>query len=295
MRIATAIVNWNNADVRDRFPWIPYEQALDRMVAAGYDATEWGPSLPTDPVVLGDAFRSRGLTLVGAFVELALRDPRRRDSEVERGVELARFLAVNGGTKLIAADSGDDRRRGESGHVDPARGLSDEQWSSLGQGLNELADRITPIGLDLVFHNHVGTYVETADETARLLDETDPGRVGWCFDMGHLVYGGGDPLAMLTRFGDRVRHVHVKDVDGTMRERARAERWSFADALEAFIFPPLGEGIVGIAAVIAALRGLAYDGWVVVEQDTTPDDPTETARRNREYLERALAGAAPVA
>jgi inosose dehydratase len=40
--------------------------------------------------------------------------------------------------------------------------------------------------------------------------------------------------------------------------------------------------------VIKALRENGYDGWLVVEQDTTPVSPTATARENRLYLERLL-------
>jgi inosose dehydratase len=288
MRIATAIVNWNTPDIPDVFPWIPYGAGLDHMVEAGYDATEWGPSMPTDPAVLGADLRSRGLELVGAFVGLELRNPARREAEIERGLELARFLAVNGGTRVIAADSGDDRRRAEAGHVDPAGALTDEQWHSLGEGLDELGARLEPMGMELVFHNHVGTYVETPEETARLLDETDPARVGWCLDSGHLAFGGGDTVEMLGRYADRVRHVHIKDVDGDVLARARAGRWSFGQALAAYVFPPLGEGIARIPDVVAALRGVGYDGWYVIEQDTCPGDPTATAAANRAYLEGLL-------
>ncbi len=288
MRIATAIVNWNTPDIPEVFPWIPYGEAMDHFVEAGYDATEWGPSMPTDPVVLGRELRSRGLTLVGAFVGLALRDAERRQAEIERALEIARFLEANGGTRVIAADSGDERRRGEAGHVDPAGGLADAQWRNLARGLEELASRLQPMGMELVFHNHVGTYVETPEETARLLDETDPARVGWCLDSGHLAFGGGDTLTMLGRYANRVRHVHIKDVDGDVLARARAGQWSFGQALASFIFPPLGEGIARIPEVVAALRDVGYDGWYVIEQDTAPADPTETARRNRQYLERLL-------
>ena len=51
---------------------------------------------------------------------------------------IAGFLKATGGNRLIAADSGDDRRRAEAGHVDPAGGLTEDQWHSLADGLNEL-------------------------------------------------------------------------------------------------------------------------------------------------------------
>ncbi len=292
MRLATAPVNWNNSDV-DYRPWFPVEQVLDEMVEAGFDATEWGANMPSEPAVLNEELAKRGLAMVGAFIGFALRDPDRRAAEMERALAIAGFLKATGGNRLIAADSGDDRRRAEAGHVDPAGGLTEDQWHSLADGLNELGAKLEPMGVELVFHNHVGTYVETADETARLLDETDPARVGWCLDCGHLAYGGGDNLAMLARYGERVRHVHIKDVDGAVLERSKAEGWSFAEALRNYIFPPLGEGIARIPEVVAELRAHGYDGWYVLEQDTCAGDPMTTARRNREYLEAILAAPAP--
>jgi inosose dehydratase len=293
LRIATAPVNWNNPDVPDYRPWIPYTRLMDEVVAAGYDATEWGPGMPEDAVELRQALDARGLAMVGAFVALGFREADRHDAEMARALEVARRVRATGGSLLIAAEAGDDRRRGEAGHVDESRGLTDRQWSDLSAGLHRLADEIAPMGMQAVFHNHVGTYVETPGETARLLDETDPARVGWCLDCGHLAYGGGDSLEMLARYGDRVRHVHIKDVDEGVLARSRAEGWSFGDALRSFIFPPLGEGIARIPDVVVALRAHGYDGWLVVEQDTTPGDPLETARRNRDYLLALLSEPAP--
>jgi hypothetical protein len=47
--------------------------------------------------------------------------------------------------------------------------------------------------------------------------------------------------------------------------------------------------------VVEKLRLADYDGWLVIEQDTTPGDPTETARKNREYLEALLTQLPPPA
>lgn len=293
MRIATAPVNWNSPDVPEYRAWLPYRQMMDEFVTAGYDATEWGPGMPEDPAELGAELRSRGLTMVGAFVGLGFRDADRYEAEMARAMAIVQRLQATGGRYLIAAEAGDDRRRGEAGHVDPAGGLTDEQWRNLARGLHDLADKIEPLGVRVVFHNHVGTYVETPEETARLLDETDPAKVGWCLDIGHLAYGGGDSLAMLGEYGDRVAHIHLKDVDGAVLARARAEGWSFGQALKAYIFPPLGEGIAHVPEVVADLLARGYDGWFVLEQDTTPGDPMVTARQNREYLEALLAGAGP--
>jgi inosose dehydratase len=285
MKLATAPVNWNNADVTDYRPWVLYPALLDEMVAAGYDATEWGMNMERDAAKQRADLQKRGLQMLGGFVGLELRNSEKRDQEIARALEIGRFFQSIGAPYLIAADSGDERRRAEAGHVDPSGGLTKEQWKSLVTGLNELARELAPLGISVVFHNHVGTYVETEAETATLLEETDPALVSWCLDCGHLAYGGGDNLRALAKYGNRVGYVHIKDVDGQVLQKSRENGWSFAQALKSYIFAPLGEGIARVPEVIDALRQAGYTGWLVIEQDTTPDDPTIVAAKNRRYLE----------
>ncbi|HEY0789738.1 MAG TPA: sugar phosphate isomerase/epimerase [Chthoniobacterales bacterium] len=288
MRIATAPVNWNNNDAPDYREWTPYPQLIDEMVKAGYSVTEWGMNMPKEPTHLVADLQDRGLTMLGGFVGLELRNPDNQKPEIERGIEAGRFFKAIGGEYLIAADSGSPRRLQEAGHVDPAGGLSRAEWNALTAGLNELGRRLAPEKVKVVFHNHVGTFVETEDETARLLDGTDPEFVGWCLDCGHLTYGGGDTLRLLEKYGDRVGYLHLKDVDGNVLEKSRTEGWSFQKALKNFIFAPLGEGIAQVPEVLQALQDRSYRGWVVIEQDTTPLDPTQNAAENRQYLEGLL-------
>jgi inosose dehydratase len=288
MKIATAPVNWNSPDVPEYRPYTPYPQILQEMQTAGYTATEWAKEMPADPEVLATDLQAHGLQLLGGFVGLELRTPAKYDQEIQKGAKIGKFFRSLGGGYLIVADSGDSRRVREAGHVDPGGGLTDSQWDSLGSGLNDLAASLKSEGVQVVFHNHVGTYVETEAETSRLLDSTDPSLIAWCLDCGHLAYGGGDVLRMLEKYGNRVGYVHIKDVDAKILQRSREEGWSFHDALKRYIFAQLGNGTVNIAAVIQALKSHHYDGWLVVEQDTTDLDPTTIARENRLYLEKLL-------
>jgi inosose dehydratase len=288
VRIATAPVNWNNNDAPDYREWTPYPQLIDEMVRAGYSVTEWGMNMPKEPTHMVADLHDRGLTMLGGFMGLELRNPEKQKLEIERGVEAGRFFKAIGGGYLIAADSGNPRRLQEAGHVNPAGGLSRAEWKALTEGLNELGRRLAPEGVKVVFHNHVGTFVETEGETARVLDETSPELVGWCLDCGHLTYGGGNTLRMLDGYGDRVGYVHLKDVDGNVLERSQTEGWSFQKALKNFIFAPLGEGIAQVPEVLQALQDRNYGGWFVIEQDTTPLDPTQNAAENRQYLEGLL-------
>jgi inosose dehydratase len=288
MKIATAPVNWNNADAPDFREWFPYPEILDLMVAAGYTATEWGMNMPSQVSQMLTDLNERQLRLLGGFVALELRNEAKLTSEIERALELGRFFKSLGAQLLIAADSGDPFRLAQSGRVDPTSGLKKHEWHNLTRGLDQIGNQLRLEGVKVVFHNHVGTYVETEAETARLLEETNPDYVGWCFDCGHIAYGGADVFRLLTKYGSRVRHAHLKDVNAEVLNEARARRWNLADALKAFIFSPLGKGNLDLRRALELLRDQGYNDWLVVEQDTTPLDPTTVARRNRTFLEALL-------
>lgn len=288
MKIATAPCNWNNGDIPDFRPYTSPGQMMDEMVEAGYSATEWGPGMPDDPEVVRAETEARGLAMVGAFVRLGYRDRDKWDEADAAALAVAERVKAAGGSILVAAELGDERRDAEAGHVNEAAGLTDEQWRNLADGLAHLADLLAPMDMKVVLHNHVGTYVETAAETKRFLDETDPAKVGWCLDVGHLTYGGGDALDFLPEYGHRVAHVHLKDVDPEVLRRAKQEEWSFGDALRGIIFPELGEGLVDIPAIVAWLQANEYDGWVVLEQDTTHKHPKDAARINLQYVQSLL-------
>lgn len=87
-------------------------------------------------------------------------------------------------------------------------------------------------------------------------------------DAGHIVRGGQDVMDCLRRHRDRIRHVHIKDVDSE-------GQWQ-----------PLGDGVIDWQAFFDFLRETSYDGWIVAEEESSLalKDPTEAIRKNREYL-----------
>jgi inosose dehydratase len=285
--IGTAPVNWNNEDVPDYRPWTPYEHMLAEMAEAGYRATEFSAQFPADPEQAKRDLAAHGLTPASTFLALDLRVPL-TDETLARVDERARYVQVLGGNLLIIADNGDERRRMVAGHVGPEDGMDEESWQHVFAGLEGVAERAERHGVGIVFHNHVGTYVETEEEVRRLLDGTDPERVGLCLDVGHLVYGGGNVMQVMNRYGDRVRYVHLKDVDMDLLERCRREGLGWHDALRLGIFTEFGTGGVDFAGFFDELRARDYSGWIIVEQDTTKTSPLESARVNREYLRRAI-------
>jgi inosose dehydratase len=135
-------------------------------------------------------------------------------------------------------------------------------------------DRITDLaarrGVVAALHPHVGTMVETGEETERVLAGS---RVGLCVDTGHLLVGGADPVALTAAHPERVVHVHLKDADGELARRVVAGELAFGDAVRGGLFVPLGEGSVDVAELVRTLERSGYQGWYVLEQDVMLDGP----------------------
>ena len=241
IRIANAPCSWGALEFEADQQPAPASQVLDEMAAAGYDGTElgdWG-FLPTIPAALAADVGRRQLALIAAFVPVALARADAIDDGVARAVRTARLLhdASRAGRVdqvgeplLVLADDNASvpNRTTRAGRIRDEDGLSPAEWDDFARRAERVAAEVRDAaGLRTVFHHHCGGYVETPGEIEALLSRTDPALLGLCLDTGHLMFAGGDPLAAITAYGDRIWHVHFKDCDPALAARSRAEAWDY--------------------------------------------------------------------
>jgi len=255
-----------------------YEQMLDEMVEAGYTGTELGPYgfFPADAATLAPQLSKRGLKLLGSFVPVKMGQPDAEVAVLERIKKVGDLLSALEAPFLVLADDQSEGRNAFSGRADDPKcpRLSAEQWKHVGELVATAEKMANDYGLDLVFHPHVATNVETPEECERFFDSTSHTNVGLCLDTGHCLYGKGDPIEESKKFKSKLRFVHVKDCDQKIWETARANQWTFEEAIEHKVFTVIGKGDIDFPGFFRTLDEIGYSGWSVVEQDVKFGDPT---------------------
>lgn len=280
---------------------ITYTQMLDELVATGYTGTElgdWG-FMPNDPTQLAATLQQRQLTLIGAFVPVALQGDATQiataTAHAQRTAELlARTAQILGQAHapllILADDNGSDLyRTAQAGRISTP--CSESILAQAGAVASQVARTVNQSsGLTSAFHHHCAGIVETPSEIATFLAHTDPTLIGLVFDTGHYLFGSGqndtDLVAALTSLAPRLRLVHFKDCQPEIATRTRHNQLDYFAAIQAGIFCELGRGAVDFAAIARTLTTIGYQGWIVVEQDVLPGmgEPRISAAHNRDYL-----------
>ncbi len=289
---ASAPVSWGVEDNYGPAWEQPYERILDEMIAGGYTGTELGPYgyFPTDPKLIQPVLERKKLTMLSSFVPVNLADPACRDSVIEHIRKVGTLLAALKAPFLVLSDAESPQRQNLAGRVpaDGSQSLQPAQWREVAKLVGE-AERVSAdFGLDLVFHPHVGTYVETSRETEQLFDAISATKVGLCLDTGHCRYGGGDPVLEAAKYKSLLRYIHIKDINRPVLEDSTRKKLNFGQAVEAGVFSTIGEGCVDFPAFFRTLVKNSYSGWLVVEQDVkygvTPVPPAESMAASLKYL-----------
>jgi len=268
------------------------ERVLSAIADAGYEGTELGP-----PGYLGerdnlrDRLEGHGLALVGGYIPIRFSEPQHWEEDLAAmSGTLDLFEAAEGAdTKAVLADGGSPERAQFPGRAasDQSIGLDSAGWRRLSEGVARAADLARNRDFEPTFHHHTATFVEAPWEIERVLELTD---VGLLLDTGHLALGGGDPTEALRDWGERINHVHVKDVRNDVLASVIADGADMPEAWRRGVFCELGTGDVDLERFLAELAQSGYSGWLVVEQDMVPLSPQDVVEaiaaqeRNRTWL-----------
>lgn len=210
-------------------------------------------SLDSHPQTILAMVREFNLTLTSVCAHANLLDPTAPDRygthQIIKAIKLAHFLGV----KQVITTEGDPKT--EFGH----RLTDDQRLFSIREKLHEPIRWAEQFGIDLLLEPH-GILTDTVEGMTRILDALGHEKtVGVNLDTGNSWLGGGDPHAFVKVFGRRIKHVHWKDMSSDM-EPQRGKIYGCGMGLI-----PLGDGVVGIEAIVKALKAAGFDGPTTLE------------------------------
>lgn len=239
------------------------ERAIAEIGALGYAGVELfdGNLLDYDGrrSALRSALSAAGVKLLAAYSGANFIFPDILDQELARITRVADAAAECGAEHLVV---GGGAKRFE--------GLRGDDYKRLAGGLDNVVAIATARGLRAHYHPHLTTIVEGPSEVDEIFSQTS---IDFCPDTAHLAAAGADVPAMISKYRTRISYVHLKG-------------WR----KQPFAFTPLDEGDLDVRAIMQALAGIEFDGWITAELNSWPD-PKDGAARSLAFLRKEWARA----
>ncbi len=286
VKLGIAPIAWTNDDLPELGAENTFEQCISEMALAGFVGSEVGNKYPKDPKALKKALDLRGMTICNAWFSSFL-TTKPLEETVAAFIKQRDFLYEVGARVIGAAEQGHSIQGLMDVPVLTKKPVfTDAEWEKLANGLNQLGKLAKEKGMILTYHHHMGTGVQTLAEIDRLMEMTDPELVYLLFDTGHLTFSDIDAQAVLEKYVQRIKHVHLKDIRKEVLEKVKRENWSFLKAVKEGVFTVPGDGSIDFEPLFAILAANDYTGWMVVEaeQDPAQANPLEYALKAREYI-----------
>ena len=264
----------------------------DRFQAAkndGFDAVEFWDWRIRDLDETRKAAQEAGIAISGfnGDADYSLVDPQHEEVEKDFRAQLEFLKAM--GAKVIGASEQSYSVQGQENT--PVFGhkyvMNDQEWDIFCDGMNRLGKIAKEeYGIALTFHHHMGPVVQDPDEVERMMANTDPEYVSLLFDTGHFTYCGADPLEMVTKYVDRIKHVHLKDIRPEVVEKVKKENLSFLQGVRMGTFTVPGDGCIDFEPIFKVLEENNYEDYMLVEaeQDPAKANPLEYAIKARKFI-----------
>lgn len=287
--LGIAPIGWRNDDI----PSIGANNDLDKVLgdasSAGFDGIEIGGFFP-GPAKLNKKLSQYNIKAISQwFSSFIIRDGIEKASQAFE--EHCQYLQSVGAHVAVVSEQTYSIQGSDSACIFTDKPFfTDDEWDRLCQGLNRYGEIGKKYDVKVAYHHHLGTGVQTAAETNRLMENTDPNLVGLVYDTGHLYVSDGEYLNLLDKRFDRIIHVHFKDVRKKEEDECRKDQKTFMQSFLSGMFTIPGDGDLDFKPVLAELVKRNYQGWIVVEAEQDPDihDPKVMADQSYDYITKLL-------
>ena len=284
VKLGIAPIAWSNDDMPELGGETSLDQCLSEASEAGFIGIESGGKFPKTSNELLPKLEKYKLNLCSGWYGANLRDNSVEEEKKLISNQLKLFKDCKSPCMVFAEVSG-------SIQGDPNRKLSTRPQMELDEAkkfyykISEMGKYLEDQEMPLAYHHHMGTVIETEEDTIRLLENTHDS-VKLTLDTGHMLFAGGNSIEVVNNFKERILHVHCKDMRKNVLEKSLKEDFSFRQAFLEGAFTVPGDGLIDYEPLLTFLKNNNYNGWLVVEaeQDPAKANPLEYARIGHKYL-----------
>jgi len=287
LRIALSPASWGVSDVPDWGHQLEAERVLSEVWSLGIAAIEAGPPgfLPDRSDQAKLLIRRHWLRVVSGQAHAVLHHHDIRASELAHIDGQASWLAAVGAETLVLSAIAPRGAGTAHGIV-----LDSAGWAHLLHLIGSVEHVCARHRLRLAVLPRFGTMIQGPSDIERLLVGTE---AGICFDPGHLVIVGADPMEVLELAAGRIQHVRLNDVDARLARQVRENRIDYAQAVSEGLFKALGSGDARVDDVVETLRRSRYRGWYSIDQDirlgSNDEKPLTGIKRSLDHVRRLVA------
>ena len=286
IRLGIAPIAWSNDDMPELGGETTLEQCLSEASKAGFTGIESGGKFPKNSKELIPKLEKENLQLCsGWYGATLLKNTPKEEFELMR--EQMDLFKDCKSPCMVFAEVTNSVQGDPKTPLSKKPKLSEDEWKLLISRINEISKMMIDENMPLAYHHHMGTVIETEDETRRLIESTSDS-VKLLIDTGHMLFAGGNSIKLTEDFMERIIHVHCKDIRKNVLEKSLKNDNTFRQAFLDGAFTVPGDGCIDYKPFLTVLKNRNYEGWLVVEaeQDPAKANPFEYAKIGYNYLSK---------
>lgn len=226
----------------------PLNDTLSMLRSIGYDQVEGYGGIYENLTDLVDGLSNNNLTMPSGHFSLDM-----LETETDKALEIA---SETGMKAIYCPHITEDQRPSDAAG-----------WKAFGERLQKAGEPFIKAGLIFGWHNHNFEFARQSDGSIPLEEIFSGGpELTWEADIAWIIRGGGDPIDWISRHGNRISAVHIKDIaeEGTCLDE---DGWA-----------DVGHGNMDWQGIWTALQNTSVI-YFVMEHDN-PNDHKRFAQRS---------------
>jgi len=288
IKLGVAPIAWSNDDMPELGGETSLEQCLNEASKAGFTGIESGGKFPKNSAELLPKLKKENLSLCSGWYGAQLLKNTAKE-EFSLMINQLNLFKDCKSPCMVFAEVTNSIQGDPKTPLSKRPKLSKDDWRKLTSRINEISKMMIDEGMPLAYHHHMGTVIETENETRRLMEDTID-TVKLLIDTGHMLFAQGDSIKLANEFKEKLIHVHCKDIRKNVLDKSLKNDSTFRQAFLDGAFTVPGDGCIDYIPFLKVLKKNNYSGWLVVEaeQDPIKANPFRYAQIGYNYLSKAV-------